>query len=134
MKKYLFIILALYPGLLFACSMVCGSLSEVYAKADYVFLGYTVKVDETGSNRLDDKGHEPEIIVHFDIKKNWKGDWGNRPLKTLQNKWSCYGGGFQEHNNYIMFLNKDTPLTLCGQKQYSEDLVNKLDNISNMTK
>jgi hypothetical protein len=110
--------------------MMCSSLEEMYSTADYVFLGYTTKVKETGFDWFKGEGHEPNVDVYFDIKKNWKGEWGNRPLKTVQNKWSCYGGGFQEHRSYIMFLNKGALLTLCGQKQYSEELVKKLDSIS----
>jgi hypothetical protein len=130
MMKYIFISLLICPGLSYGCSMMCDTIEEMYSKADYVFLGYTTKVKERGFNWFKGEGHEPNVDVYFDIKRNWKGDWGNKPLKTVQNKWSCYGGGFQEQRSYIMFLNNDARLTLCGQKQYSEELVKKLDSIS----
>ena len=134
MNKYIFIVLLICPGVSLGCSVMCASIEEMYSSSDYVFLGKVIKVKETSINWFRSDGHEPSIEVYFDIERNWKGSWGNRPLETIQNKWSCWGGSFKENKRYIMFLHDKERLSLCGQQNYSKELVEKLDSISNVQK
>ena len=90
-------------------------------------MGETTKVEEVGTNSSKE---EPDIEVYFNIKKNWKGNWGDKPLSTIYNKYSCYGYFFKENETYIMFIREGERLFLCDTQEYSKEIVNKLDEIT----
>jgi hypothetical protein len=99
----------------------------MFSSSDYVFMGKTERVKEVGINWFRD---EPNIKVYFKIQKSWKGNWGNKPLRTIYNKYSCYGYFFEENETYIMFIREGERLFLCDTQEYSDEVVKKLDEIT----
>lgn len=127
MRLIVAIVVLLHSDLLLACSVLCPTIEEMFSNSDHVFMGKTASVEEVGINEFRD---EPNIEVHFDIQKTWKGNWGNKPLRTIYNKYSCYGYYFKANEIYIMFIREGKRLFLCDTQEYSDEVVKKLDEIA----
>ena len=121
------IVVLLYSDLSLACSVACPTIEEMFSISDHVFMGKTERVEEVGINWFRD---EPNIEVHFNIQKTWKGNWGNKPLRTIYNKYSCYGYFFATNEIYIMFIREGERLFLCDTQEYSDKVAKKLDEIA----
>lgn len=124
MKKFLAILLVAIPNISWACSVSCPPLETHYDQAKYVFVGRVEKVKEYGINWFRD---EPKIKVYFDISKNWKGDWGKKPLRTIYNQYSCEGYFFQENSVYIIFIFNEASFGLCDAWPHDAQLEAQLD-------
>ena len=127
MKCFLLLTAMLLPRFGLACSMECPTDEVMFEISDTVFYGRTKQVKEYGLNFW---RSEPKIKVYFEIKKTWKGDFGNKPLKTIYNKFSCEGYWFQENVNYIVFIENGRKIDLCSVLEYSQELEQRLDNIA----
>jgi len=126
MYKYLIFFILLAPATGDACSLACPEINSHYKSAEYLFVGKVTRLEEYGINWFQD---EPKIKVYFDILKNWKGDWGNRPLKTTYNKYSCWGYYFSKDETYIIFLTNDEFFSLCDAMPYAAKLETEIDEI-----
>jgi len=105
---------------------MCPTEDVLFDSADYVFYGIVEKIDYIGVNK---SKSEPDIDVYFDIRGNWKGKYGDKPLRTIYNKYSCEGYFFKENNGYILFIKEGEPLSLCDTHEYSKETVEILDEI-----
>jgi len=109
-----------------ACSLSCPEPEFHYRSAKYLFLGKVTKVKEYGINW---HRAEPKIKVFFDISKNWKGNWGDKPLRTIYNGFSCEGYYFAENEIYIIFVTDEKHFSLCDAVPYDSKLEAELDEI-----
>jgi len=117
MYKYLALLLLILPEMSSACSIHCPKLDWQYRSAEYLFIGKVTKVEEHGIS-ADSEGMN--VKVYFDISKNWKGDWGDRPLKTI-NRADGYCGGylFKEGQTRIMFISRYERVNTCDSQLVS---------------
>jgi len=122
--KYSLLILLLFSNTASSCFMVCSDLEDYVASSKYVFYATDVRVNFLGQNP--DEG-EPMTDVNFEVKKTWKGDWGNSTLITKDNKYSCEGYDFKEDKEYIMTIIDEEQISFCDIHEFSKELESKLD-------
>jgi len=116
MYKYLACLFLLLPGISYACSIYCSDLDWQYRAAKYLFAGQVTKVEEYG---VDSYSGGTKVNVYFDIWKSWKNDWGDRPLKTVNNKDDyCGGHYFQPGDIRLLFVDRDGHIGVCDAPGY----------------
>lgn len=116
MFKYLTCLFLLFPGIGYACSISCPALDWQYRAAKYLFAGQVTKIKEYG---VDSFSGGTKVKVYFDIWKSWKYDWGDRPLKTVNNKDDyCGGHYFQPGDIRLLFVSRDGHIGVCDAPGY----------------
>lgn len=118
-----------------ACSIHCPKIDWQYRSAEYLFIGKVTIVEEHGIS-ADSKGMN--VKVYFDISKNWKGDWGDRPLSAINRADDfCGGHFFKEGEIRIMFIGRDERVGTCDSlvvinKEIESIYTAKIEKIHNI--
>jgi len=94
-----------------ACSYYCepDPIGD-FERAHYVFLARVVDVKQVA--RVPNTGDV--VDVYFDIKKNWKGNLGGRPFRTINyDDDHCGGHYFRKGEIRLLFLDNRGNVVSC---------------------
>lgn len=99
-----------------ACSIYCpADLAEKFWRADYIFLARVAEVRQLG--RVIDTGDLVDVV--FDIEKSWKGDWGERPLRSINyDNGHCGGDFFRLGQVRVMFIDRFGNVGVCDSHNF----------------
>lgn len=108
-----------------ACSCVATPVSGSVERADVVFSGVLVDIDQTNPGGDDVVGSGDPVFYSFEVERTFKGDPGDAVVASVRDGATCGLEGMRIDQSYVVFADQDRAgelaANLCGGTAGADD-------------